>query len=46
MATDTEKRDLIQLIQESKTLLEKYRFVLFGDKRKVALVWNGKMSDV
>jgi len=44
--TDAEKRDLIQLIQESKALPEKYRFVLFEDKREVELVWNGKTRDV
>jgi site-specific DNA-methyltransferase (adenine-specific)/adenine-specific DNA-methyltransferase len=44
--TDAEKRDLIQLIQEGKALPEKYRFVLFEDKREVELVWNGKTRDV
>jgi adenine-specific DNA-methyltransferase len=44
--TDAEKRDLTQLIQEGKALPEKYRFVLFEDKREVELVWNGKTRDV
>jgi len=44
--TDAEKRDLIQLIQQGKALPEKYRFVLFEDKREVELVWNGKSADV
>lgn len=44
--TDAEKRDLIQLIQEGKPLPEKYRFILFEDKREVELVWNGKSREV
>jgi site-specific DNA-methyltransferase (adenine-specific)/adenine-specific DNA-methyltransferase len=41
-----EKRDLIELIQAGKPLPEKYRFLLFEDKREVELVWNGKTRDV
>ena len=44
--TDAEKRDLTQLIQQGKPLPEKYRFILFEDKREVELVWNGKTRDV
>ncbi len=44
--SDAEKRDLISLIQQGKPLPEKYRFVLFEDKREVELVWNGKTRDV
>ena len=44
--TDAEKRDLITLIQAGKPLPEKYRFMLFEDKREVELVWNGKTRDV
>ena len=44
--TDAEKRDLIQLIQQGKPLPEKYRFILFEDKREVELVWNGKTREV
>lgn len=44
--SDAEKRDLIQLIQQGKCLPEKYRFILFEDKREVELVWNGKTRDV
>lgn len=44
--TDAEKRDLIQLIQAGKALPEKYRFILFEDKREVELVWNGKSREV
>ena len=44
--SDAEKRDLIKLIGEGKTLPEKYRFLLFADKREVELVWNGKTREV
>ena len=44
--TDAEKRDLIALIQAGTPLPEKYRFILFADKREVELVWNGKSRDV
>ena len=44
--SDAEKRDLIKLIETGKPLLEKYRFLLFEDKREVELVWNGKSREV
>lgn len=44
--SDAEKRDVIKLIQEGKPLPEKYRFLLFQDKREVELVWNGKTREV
>jgi adenine-specific DNA-methyltransferase len=44
--SDAEKRDLIKLIEQGKPLPEKYRFVLFADKREVELVWNGKSREV
>ena len=44
--TDAEKRALIGLIQAGKALPEKYRFLLFEDKREVELVWTGKTRDV
>jgi adenine-specific DNA-methyltransferase len=44
--SDAEKRDLVTLIQQGKPLPEKYRFLLFEDKREVELVWNGKTRDV
>jgi hypothetical protein len=42
----TEERDLVTLIHQGKPLPDKYRFVLFEDKREVELVWNGKTRDV
>jgi len=44
--SDAEKRDLIRLIEQGKPLPEKYRFLLFEDKREVELVWNGKTREV
>jgi len=44
--TDAEKRDLIKLINEGRPLPEKFRFLLFDDKREVELVWNGKTREV
>src|SRR5438128_1582060 len=44
--SDAEKRDLIKLINEGRPLPDKYRFLLFEDKREVELVWNGKTSEI
>jgi len=44
--TEAEKRDLIKLIEANKPLPEKYRFLLFADKKEVELVWNGKSREV
>jgi len=44
--SEAEQRDLVTLIQQGKALPEKYRFILFEDKREVELVWNGKSRDV
>ena len=44
--TSNEKRDAIKLIESGKPLPDKYRFLLFGDKREVELVWNGKSNEV
>ncbi len=44
--SDAEKRDLITLITQGKPLPERYRFLLFADKRDVELVWNGKSREV
>ena len=44
--SEAEQRDLVTLIQQGKALPEKYRFILFEDKREVELVWNGKTSEV
>jgi site-specific DNA-methyltransferase (adenine-specific)/adenine-specific DNA-methyltransferase len=44
--TATEKRDLSKLIEQGRPLPDKYRFLLFEDKREVELVWNGKTREV
>jgi len=44
--TDNEIRDINRYLEEGKPLPEKYRFLLFEDKREVELVWNGKTSEV
>lgn len=44
--SDAEQRDIVSMLQQGKPLPEKYRFILFEDKREVELVWNGKTRDV
>ncbi|MDP1715756.1 MAG: site-specific DNA-methyltransferase [Anaerolineales bacterium] len=44
--TDNEKRELLKLIESNKPLPDKYRFLLFDDKREVELIWNGKSNEV
>ena len=44
--SEAEQRDLVTLLQQGKALPEKYRFILFEDKREVELVWNGKTRDI
>ena len=40
--TDKEKQEVIRRVEEGKPLPDKYRFLLFQDKKQVELVWNGK----
>jgi adenine-specific DNA-methyltransferase len=44
--SEAEKRDLIKLIERGDPVPDKYRFILFADKREVELVWNGKTREV
>ena len=44
--TDQEKQEIIRYLEANKPLPEKYRFLLFEDKREVELVWNGKTNEV
>ena len=44
--TPAEKQDVIRFLEADKPLPDKYRFLLFEDKREVELVWNGKTSEV
>lgn len=44
--TEQEQQELLRYIDGDKPLPEKYRFLLFADKREVELVWNGKTNEV
>ena len=44
--TDQEQQEIIRFIEADKPLPDKYRFLLFEDKREVELVWNGKTNDI
>ena len=44
--TDNEIREVNKLIEAGKPLPDKYRFLLFDDKREVELIWNGKTNEV
>ncbi len=44
--TENEKRDIAKYLESGKPLPEKYRFLLFEEKKEVELVWNGKTSEV
>lgn len=44
--TDNEIRDITNHLEAGKSLPEKYRFLLFEDKKEVELVWNGKSGEV
>ncbi|MBX3175915.1 MAG: site-specific DNA-methyltransferase [Candidatus Hydrogenedentes bacterium] len=44
--TEQEKQEILRFIEADKPLPDKYRFLLFEDKREVELVWNGKSGEV
>jgi DNA modification methylase len=44
--SEPEKQEIIRFLEAARELPDKYRFLLFGDKREVELVWNGKTSEV
>lgn len=44
--TDNEIRDITKYLEEGKPLPDKYRFLLFEDKREVELIWNGKTNEI
>ena len=44
--TDNEIRDITRYLEEGKPLPDKFRFLLFEDKKEVELVWNGKTNEV
>ena len=44
--TEPEQQEIIRYLEAGTPLPDKYRFLLFEDKREVELVWNGKTSEV
>ncbi len=44
--TEQEQQEIIRYIEADKPLPDRYRFLLFEEKREVELVWNGKTSEV
>jgi len=44
--TESEKQEVIRWLEADKPLPEKFRWLLFDDKREVELVWNGKTNEV
>jgi DNA modification methylase len=44
--TEQEQQEILRFLEAGKPLPDKYRFLLFEDKREVELVWNGKSSEV
>lgn len=44
--TEQEQREIIRYVEAGKPLPDKFRFLLFEEKREVELVWNGKTSEV
>jgi len=44
--TEQEQQEIIRYLEADKPLPDKFRFLLFADKREVELVWNGKTSEV
>lgn len=44
--SDQEKQEIIRYLEADKPLPDKYRYLLFDDKREVELLWNGKTIEV
>ena len=44
--SEQEQQEIIRYIEADKPLPDKFRFLLFEDKREVELVWNGKSNEV
>jgi len=44
--TEQEQQEIIRFMEAGKPLPDKYRFLLFEDKREVELVWNGKTGEL
>lgn len=46
LLTPAELQEVNRFLDAGKPLPDKYRFLLFEDKREVELVWNGKTNEV
>jgi hypothetical protein len=44
--TEQERQEILRYIEADKPLPDRFRFLLFEDKREVELVWNGKTKEV
>ena len=44
--TEKEQQEILRYIEADKPLPEKFRFLLFEERREVELVWNGKTNEV
>jgi DNA modification methylase len=44
--SDSEKRDLIKLIESNKPIPDQYRFRLFEKSDEIELLWNGKSNEI
>jgi DNA modification methylase len=44
--TEQEQQEIIRFLEAGKPLPDKYRFLLFDDKRELELVWNGKTNEI
>ena len=44
--TPAELQEVTRFLDSGKPLPEKYRFLLFEDKREAELVWNGKTNEI
>jgi adenine-specific DNA-methyltransferase len=44
--TPAEQQEITRFLDAGKPLPDKYRFLLFENKREVELVWNGKTNEV
>ncbi len=44
--SEQEKAEILRYLNENKELPEKYRFLLFGDKQEIELVWREKSNEV
>ena len=43
--SDSDKRDLVNLIEKGQYLPEKFRFLLFQNSDQIELIWNGKSNE-